>query len=80
MTYRLSEEQLHDLRELCAHEGLKYLLLEIDQLVKNIEHDIITLSLSSCDEKQLYLRKAHAEGAAKLATAIRTKVQTLKPK
>lgn len=77
---KLSEEQLSELRELCAHEGLKSLLIEIDNLVTTIEHDIITLSLSSCDEKQLYLRKAHAEGAAKLATAIRTKVQTLKPK
>jgi hypothetical protein len=69
-----------ELRDVLSSPGLKHLLDEVDTLVRDIEQDVIKLVLDTSNERELLLRKARAEGARKLASAFRARIQSLKLK
>lgn len=71
---KLTQDQQEALLELRDNDGVRPLLIEIENRVEVMEHEVITASVDNRDE--LIHRKLRAEGARKLLLDI-TKI--LKP-
>ncbi len=69
---KLSQEQSEALTDLLQNtNGMRALLIRIEQIVAHIEQQVLTLPLTPDTEGELVHRKARAEGARKVSNDLR---------
>lgn len=74
---KLTEEAHQELLELLLHPGYRALVQEVENLTESIEADTLRYSLTSGAEGLVHT-KARAEGARKLATLLRGKLDAIR--
>jgi len=77
---KLSFEEKEALISFADSSALQPLLKLLDQLVEAAQVDVVKLNLDGSTDRDLLIRKARAEGAARLATSLRTRLSTLRAK
>jgi hypothetical protein len=76
---RHTPEQDDLLTDILAHPGISVFLQEIDHVADQITLDVLKLNITDVSsERELLHRRLRADGALKLASAIKQRVQTLK--
>jgi len=69
---KLSQEQSEALTDLVQNtEGMRALLIRIEQIVAHIEAQVLNMQLTPDTESELVYRKARAEGARKVSNDLR---------
>lgn len=84
MRHKLTPDQRQALAELREHEGLKALLLEIENAIDRFKEDVCKVHLGSnpdarADERQVLYKKLEVQGADRLYRAIVTALMPPKP-
>jgi hypothetical protein len=77
---KLNIEEKELLQEFVKTDYYSVILKELDIVASSIEADVLKLSLDNGSEKELYLKKARAEGARRLVVAIEQRFTLLKSK
>lgn len=77
---KLQDAERIDLEELLEHPGMKPLWKEADECLRLIERDVLQYNLSTGTPEQLVHTKARAEGAARLLSAMKNRLQNQSPK
>jgi len=78
---RLNFEQLEDIEALTRHRGLPILLAIVDDIVEKLRNEVLSVPLPADPEKAslvLYSKRASAEGAVSLRTALVARLMKLK--
>lgn len=74
-------EDKEDLIDILDSDGLKVVLREIDAIVQAEERSVVSFVISDSNSiNELLIRKARAEGARRLADAVRRRLDTIRPK
>lgn len=77
---KLSLDEKDELRSLLEHSGYRVLLKEMEAVLSTMQGEMVKLDSESVTDRQLLIKKAHIEGAAKFKAALSQRLSTLKAK
>ncbi len=77
---RLKMDDIEALGELFDSPGYSVFMSLLDTSAASIEQAVLSLQCSTDNERDLFIRKARAEGARQLISAVKTRVEQQRPK
>lgn len=79
---KLGIDERESLGELLEHPAIQVLLQLLNDTAVGMEHAIVSFNVTASQdsERELFIRKARAEGARQLISAFNQKVEKLRPK